>query len=226
MHYDQKFLVCNAYPSHNAISILKNGADALTSDADSLPFRDCRYLQGDLKKGDELEFALADVDSHGTFKVGDLPANDAILLVVVEKRPKSPMVAFQSYAIPTPQGHKEAQIAVIDAVPKEDDPESVKLLLEDHVDPKEAQTVAKRIEHLSYNRVYSVEEGSYDASIMKNSTKAINLVGQQNYVLLRTGSNGFETSLVVFPSEVAPKPGMVQYIKDSAKSFFAKVFRH
>lgn len=180
-----------------------------------MPFKQCRYLQGQVMKNDQLDFGLRDVDLHGTFEVSDLPASDAVLLLVVQRREGSPTMAFQSFAFPAAAGHKEAQIAVINTFAG--NATSPKLKIEDHISNGESQTVSKRVEQLIFNRVYSVNEGDYEASVtdfhrsndtqtntvLENSTKTVlTLARSTNYVVLRTGGEGFEESLVVFPNAV------------------------
>ncbi|CAK0905905.1 unnamed protein product [Prorocentrum cordatum] len=75
---------------------------------------------------------------------------------------------------------------------------------------KEEQTVSK-IEQLNFDRVYSVEEGEYDASVAERRgaegpprrgvARLLKLQKNQNYVVLRTGDDRgqFPESLVVFP---------------------------
>jgi len=226
IRFDQQLLVCNAYPSKSSIAVLKNGHESLAGGSDAVPFRECRYMQGQLQKKDQLDFSVEDVDMHGTFEVGELPSSDAILLLVVEKRAHSPMVSFQSFAFPSSSEGKEAQIAVINAL--EGGSAVPKLTMEDHIEAKQEQTVSKRVEQLSFNRVYSVEEGSYDASIATDSKQVVRLAKNKNYVLLRTGGNGFDESLLVFPSEAPPKAApqhsVMAWFKGLVHTSFARVF--
>lgn len=226
IRFNQQLLICNAYPSREPVSVKKNSHESLEG-GDVIPFRQCRYLQGQVEKKDQLEFSVQDIEMHGTFEVGELPSSDAILLLVVEKRANSPMVAFQSFAFPSSGERKEAQIAVINAL--EGNAGAVpKLTMEDHIEAKESQTVSKRIEQLSFNRVYSVEEGKYDASIAENSKQVVKLVKNKNYVLLRTGGNGFDESLVVFPSAVPekepPKTSVLEWVQGFVHTSFAHFF--
>eukprot|EP00427_Karlodinium_veneficum_P035223 CAMPEP_0169292810 /NCGR_PEP_ID=MMETSP1016-20121227/62948_1 /TAXON_ID=342587 /ORGANISM="Karlodinium micrum, Strain CCMP2283" /LENGTH=166 /DNA_ID=CAMNT_0009383445 /DNA_START=228 /DNA_END=729 /DNA_ORIENTATION=- len=107
---------------------------------------------------------------------------------------------------------ENAQLAVIDTY--KGNSSSPHLRMEDHVASKERKTVSKRVEQLSFNRVYAIEEGSYDASIadhfidqrefeenaLKPAKRELNLKKNHNYVILRTGDAKFvDQSLVVFP---------------------------
>jgi len=231
IRFNQRLLVCNAYPSKNSISVEKNGHETLAAGDKSIPFRGCQYIPGQLQKSDQLSVAIEDVEMHSTFEVADLPASDAILLLVVEKRAKSPMIAFQSFAFPSGSSRQEATIAVIDAVPGHS---SAKLQMADHIEPSEEheekeQKLPKRTEELVFNRVYSVEEGSYDASVSESKqAKVVTLSSSNNYVLLRTGGAGFDEELVVFPSEapVAKKSSfaIMTWLKAFGQKYVAHLF--
>jgi len=225
IRFNQQLLVCNAYPSKSPIAVTGNAHENLAEGNDAIPFRECRYLKGNVEKRDQLDFALQDLEMHGTFEVGDLPSSDAILLLVIEKRPNSPMVSFQSFAFASSSERKEAQIAVINAL--EGSSAVPKLTMEDHIEAKEQQTVSKRVEQLSFNRVYSVEEGNYDASVSEGAKQMLKLAKGNNYVVLRTGGNGFDESLLVFPKEVpaqSPPKSLLAWMKDLAHTEFARVF--
>merc|ERR1719382_114201 len=179
-------------------------------------FRECRYAPERVQSRDKLDLVVQDADIHGTFEVGELPMTDAILLVVLEKRKESPLVSFQSFAFPVSTDNTDAQLAVIDAF--RGNSSAPRLRMEDHITGKEEQTVSKRIEQLSFNRVYSVEAGTYDASVTdrhrgadsaaeeqleRSTKKVLTLAKNQNYVVLRTGDAGhFAESLMVFPEDL------------------------
>lgn len=210
---NQELLLCNAYPSKHAVEVQKNSKDVIVSKEHAVPFRQCRYVQGRVQQHDKLEFSLAGSGVKGTFEVGQLPASDAVLLLVLEKRDAgSALVSFQSFAFPTSSSkNTNAQLAVIDAF--RGNASAPRLKMEDHIMDKEEQTVSKRVELLSFNRVYSVEEGDYDASVADHSQeptaeslleritrKTLKLAKSKNYVVLRTGDdNGFDQDITVFP---------------------------
>jgi len=192
---------------------MKNGKDVLAGvDKAEIGYQQCRYIEAQVQKHDRLDFGLRDVEVEGSFQVGDLPATDAVLLLVLEKHASSSTISFQSFAFPKSASHKEAQLAVINAFSGNSSVPHLKM--EDHVSGKEIKTVAKRIEQLSFSRVYSVEAGEYDASIMDTAREGgptaerelemrtkrlVNMAQSRNYVLLRTGGGDFQESLVVFP---------------------------
>jgi len=218
---DQKLLVCNAYPSKSSVEVQRNGHDLLGGVKDGLGFKECRYVESRVQKFDRLEFAFRDVEVAGTFEVGDLPASNALLLLVLEKRNASHNMGFQSFAFPSTSDANTAQLAVINAVHGS----STHLQMEDHdeedVNPDrkvKKQVAPKRSEQLNFDRVYSVEQGDYDACITgasgcdavskantsntsNTSKKAFRLDGNTNFVVLRTGGDGtdFPEDLVVFP---------------------------
>lgn len=218
--FEQRLLVCNAYPSDGQVTVHKNGGEVLKGQnaEQGLNFRDCRYFSDKLQAHDRLDFNLAGAGVEGTFEVGELPATDATLLLVVEKRRgASSLVSFQSFAFPTSGANKDAQLAVIDAT---DGKGGARLRVEDHVLTTEEKTVSKRVEELNFNRVYAIEAGSYDSQVVDGSgdsfgaevsTKSVlALQPRQNKVVLLTGDDDkFPKTLVAFPpdtrSSAAPR---------------------
>jgi hypothetical protein len=209
--FDQKLLVCNAYPSKGRMTVRKNTKVLLADEKHAVPFRECRSFSDRVQPGDVLNLALGE-EAHGSFEVGSLPSADVVLLLVLEKRPDSTIVNFQSFAFPPNTGHgKDAQIAVIDAFTGNSS--TPRLKMEDHIAGKEAQTVSKRIEQLAFDRVYAIEPGTYDVSILdhtgdtemdtdveQKSRQVVALANNQNYVILRTGdAQAFPASLMAFP---------------------------
>jgi len=221
LSFDQRLLICNAYPSESPILVKKNGQETLADAGHPLSFRECRYASGHVQPHDKLDLMLRDVEIHGTFEVGTLPSSDALLLLVLQRREGSPLVSFQSFAFPVSSGRKDAQLALIDAFQSNlSSSFSSHLQVEDHLGTTkggEGKAVSKRVEQLNFNRVYSIEEGTYDASVAErfladnSSTEApLELHAQQtlrlrkdkNYVVIRTGDRDhFGESLVVFPPE-------------------------
>jgi len=209
--FDQRLLVCNAYPSASPMDVRQDGK-VLAGGHDAIPFSECRYLTTRVKPHDKLDLTLQGQELHGTFEVGELPSTDAVLLLVPERRPGSAVVSFQSFAFPTSTNGKDAQLAVIDTF--KSNGTAPHLQVEDHMTGKEEQTVSKRIEQLNFDRVYSVEAGVYDASVgqgvssRRGALKMLNLQQDQNYVVLRTGDDegNFPESLVVFPDTPLPPP--------------------
>lgn len=198
LHVNQRFLFCNAYTS-DSVAIVRRHDHALF-DA-GVPFKACRYSSTSIKTHDKLQFDLAGVGAEGTFEVGALPDDDAVLLLVIERRDvNSTMIGFQSFALPSSDSDHDAQLAVIDTF--RGSTVSAHLKMADHVGKGKA--VSKRVELLNFNRVYSVEEGAYDASVeFKTSDafgKILHLKKKEHYIIMRTGDDGkFGQSLVVFP---------------------------
>merc|ERR1719217_1623772 len=121
LHFDRRFLVCNAYPSDSPAKVSKNGV-ALEG-ASTLGFQECRYVAKEVLAKDKVDFEIESAGIQGTFEVGDLPDSDAVLLLVMQKRDgHSALMSFQSFAFPMNPHSDEAHIAVIDAstnLPKE-----------------------------------------------------------------------------------------------------------
>merc|ERR1719172_22696 len=115
---------------------------------------------------DKLDFVLAETGIEGTFEVGDLPQTDSVLLLVLQKRDqKSPLMAFQSFAFPQNSGRGEAHVAVIDATS-----DNSKAHLE--IADRPLQQGGKPLtEELSFNRIYALEQGSYDVAVLNQNKK-------------------------------------------------------
>lgn len=212
LEFNQRLLICNAYPSKSLVTVKHNGHAVFDDEERGVSFKQCRYSGGRVLGKDKLDFALEGAGTEGTFEVGDLPASDAILLLVLSHDARSPLIRFQSFAFPTNTGSKDAQLAVIDAF-KGNSSAAPHLKMEDHAVAKDGKAVTKRVEQLNFDRVYAIQEGSYDAFVLDhksgsgeqletNTKTMVNMRTNQNYVVLRTGDDkDFPQSLVVFPEE-------------------------
>mmetsp|Transcript_108679 Transcript_108679/g.313852 ORF Transcript_108679/g.313852 Transcript_108679/m.313852 type:complete len:293 (+) Transcript_108679:66-944(+) len=212
LRLNQKLLLCNAYPGDMPISASLNGKDVFGSSEakGAIAFQKCQYITSHVQKQDRLDFDIGDAEVHGTFEVGDLPVTDAVLLLVLQKREGSSMIGFQSFAFPSAAGREDAQLAVINTFKgNTTDP---RLAMEDHLAPvggKDKSAVARRTEQLNFNRVYSVEAGTYDTAIIdepneasgnkRSASRSLTFAKGTNYVLLRTPSGDAGETLTVFP---------------------------
>jgi len=205
LKFNQPLLLCNAYPSKSAVQVSTNGKPVL----DSLAFQQCRYTNTNVLAKDKVDFMLTDAGIEGTFEVGDLPQTDSVLLLVLQKRDNhSPLMAFQSFAFPSNSASAEAHVAVIDASAG-----GHKAHLQ--IGDKPAQGDVKRVEELSFNRVYALEQGSYDISVLDQGkgspNQMVQLLGQRDYVLMRTGGEELGAkSLVAFPHDEIHNSGSVR----------------
>lgn len=220
LRFHQELLVCNAYPSESHMVVKQNGESLLNHEQNGLAYRDCKELTANVQQKDKLDFTIEGLGIQGTFEVGELPNTDATLLLVVEKRDaKTPLVAFQSFSFPVRAAGTVAQLAVIDTYKGTSTMPHLKM--EDHIiASKEKRAVSKRSEQLNFNRIYAIEEGTYDASISDHipdataksvglveeqvsAKKVLHLTKSQNYIVMRTGDDKqFPQSLVVFPPEL------------------------
>eukprot|EP00927_Polykrikos_kofoidii_P059579 TRINITY_DN54727_c0_g1_i1.p1 TRINITY_DN54727_c0_g1~~TRINITY_DN54727_c0_g1_i1.p1 ORF type:complete len:317 (-),score=49.63 TRINITY_DN54727_c0_g1_i1:123-998(-) len=213
--FDQRLLICNAYRGPDRAIVDRNDHEILAPVDNGIAYRECRYMPVHMAPGDRLDFNLKGAGVHGTFEVGQLPASDAVLLLVFEQKKKgSSGMLFKSFAFPQPRG-SEAQLAIIDTF-KGNSTAAAQLKIEDHISGKKTDKDVRRVEQMFFNHVYAVDEGVYDASVlelvggtpnaanvaaMEAAARTIKLSKHQNYVILRTGdpSDGEPQSLVVFP---------------------------
>merc|ERR1719213_1443986 len=184
LKFNQQLLICNAYPAKTAVAITENNQPVLEG---GLSFQQCEYAPTNVLTKDKLDFMLNDAGIEGTFEVGDLPQTDSVLLLVLQKRDDhSPLMAFQSFAFPSNSASAEAHVAVIDASAN-----SHKAHLQ--IADKPAQGDVRRVEELSFNRVYALEQGGYDISVLDQGSvspkQMIQLLGQRDYVLMRTAGD-------------------------------------
>jgi len=197
LKFNQQLLICNAYPAKTAVAITKNDQPVLDG---GLSFQQCEYAPTNVLTKDKLDFMLNDAGIEGTFEVGDLPQTDSVLLLVLQKRDDhSPLMAFQSFAFPLNSGRQEAHVAVIDASPA-----GGKAHLK--ISDRPVQQGEKALtEELSFNRIYALEQGQYDISVLtkgkQEQSEEIQLLGQKDYVLLRTGEETGAHNLVAFPRD-------------------------
>lgn len=212
--FEQRLLICNAYPSDLSMNVRKNDHEPLTGGDGGIAFRQCRTMATKVQKQDKLVFQLQDEVVEGTFEVGDLPPGDSVLLLVLTRRPASPLIAFSSFAFPPNAEAREAQLAVIDAFAGNSSAarHAAHLRVGGRVVGEGQQQSGARDEELSFDRVYAIEEGTYNASVVElsngtasqfsKSLRQIKLAGRGNYVVLNTGDGGrFPQVLTVFPDE-------------------------
>lgn len=212
LKFDQRLLLCNAYPTAQPVMVSKNSYPILAG-SNALATNQCRFVPTGVLSKDKLDFELETAGVHGTFEVGDLPANDAVLLLVLQRRDaKSPLIAFQSFAFPMNSENEEAHVAVIDASVGAP---NARLKVVDVPNQKGREA---RAEELSFDRIYSLEAGEYKVAIFspdaeekertnveKETETTVELKGKHDYVMLRTGT-GKEQLLVPFPKEPLPAP--------------------
>lgn len=213
IRFDQKLLLCNAYDSPGqSISMWKNGQWACSR----LRFGECRYMPIDVRSNDKLDFMDSSAGVQGTFEVEDPPDADAVLLLVLQHRDqKSPLLSFQSFALPLNQRLDEANVAIIDATPGLD---SAHLVVEDlpATNTVPAAGRPQRGELLSFNRIYALERGAYkfgveEAGARINAVDEVELNGRQNYVVIRTRDTEGRASLLTYPRErIAPQSSAVR----------------
>jgi len=193
--FTHRLRMCNAYPGRTALEVFR-GHERLTADAGAMSYETCRDFSAPLKAGDKLEVKIGEITT-GTFAVSDLPANDAVMLLVVHRHDTlSTAVAFESHVFAATDG---PQVAIIDTYKG---PGHSKTLIMD---------VGKhpRSEELRYNSVVAVSPGRYQVELAGQDGTPLRsgelvALGRESYVLLRTGveavsGKSYPEELVVFP---------------------------
>lgn len=192
--------LCNAYPSDKKLEVTK-GKESI---AGGLPYKECSETESTIKQGDKLEFKFGGSEA-GTFSIGELPQNDATLLLMITRHDTmSSAVAFESHVF---ANLANSQVAVLDMY-KGATKSTVKI--EDKKDAK-----FSRSEDLRYDSVVAVNPGVYECVLVGSDGKeasraALVAKAKQSYVVFRAGVDGQDTykqELVVYPKDEAPKSG-------------------
>jgi len=216
LEFQQDLVVCNAYMETTHLQTpmhVKQNGQHIHGHIMGIPYKQCKQISGQVRSKDKIDVDFGSI--QGSFEIGDPPPNDAFLVLVVERRDaQSPLLAFQSYAFPVTPDGDVAHLAVIDTLKETSHFPSLRM--EDHVtdQPGQKKLLSKRIQQLKFNNVYSIEEGSYDASILdhdhiegseergqqvsKGAKRLLNLSKNKNYIVLRIGELGGQ-SLAVYP---------------------------
>lgn len=196
--FSQSLLVCNAFSFEQPAHVEREEND-LTGDH-PINYKECRYLKDiKLQEGQRLDFKFAE-GVGGIFEVTDLPRDDAVLLLVLQRRDAaSTLLVFKSFAFPR-NSNSLAQVAVIDTI----DHLPAQLVMKDHQSHKEI---------LEFNRVYAIEAGDYDADVTFGQEhlgqRAVHFDSGRDYVLLRTGTGDIEGQDLVVFSDFATVAGLV-----------------
>jgi hypothetical protein len=212
LEFQHRLRVCNAYPYEQGLDVFRGGSEKITQGG-SMPYKTCEDFKASLKSGDKLDFKVGDA-STGSFFVSDLPANDAILLLVVHRHDtQGTSVSFESHVF---ANLPSAQVAVIDTY-RGADHASLRIKdIEKHGGVKNSKS-----ESLRYNSVVAVNPGEYDIQLFsdgdgqKKASSKLVAVQDESYVVLRTGvraKNGksYPEELMIFPQ---PTPERMAELK-------------
>merc|ERR1712046_282267 len=94
-----------------------------------LEYRSCDEYEPSLKAGDKLDFKVEDSNA-GTFTIGEMPQNDAVLQLVISRHDTlSSSVQFQSHVfanvastqiavLDTYQGAAKSEVRIVDVHPQ------------------------------------------------------------------------------------------------------------
>eukprot|EP00747_Dinoflagellata_sp_TGD_P066049 gnl/TRDRNA2_/TRDRNA2_154628_c0_seq6.p1 gnl/TRDRNA2_/TRDRNA2_154628_c0~~gnl/TRDRNA2_/TRDRNA2_154628_c0_seq6.p1 ORF type:complete len:272 (-),score=88.06 gnl/TRDRNA2_/TRDRNA2_154628_c0_seq6:22-837(-) len=209
LEFNYRLRVCNAYPLDTPLEVF-HGKERLTGD-DNMPYKSCRDFSTPLKSGDKLEFKAGEA-AAGTFSVADLPQNDAVLMIVVNRHDVvSTAMSFASHVF---ANSEKAQVAVLDAykgktkstpqIEEQDQP------AKKDKDGKPLPPPPKHKEMLRYDSVVAVDQGLYEVELAGDDDKQIKgkadlvALNKESYVVLRTGVEAksgqlYPEDVIVFP---------------------------
>jgi len=223
LEFKHRLRVCNAYPYSAALDVMRGG-EKLTSDA-PMHYRSCKDFMSHLQSGDKLEFKVGDA-SAGTFSVSDLPANDAILLLVIHRHDTlSTAVSFESHVYANLQN---AQVAIIDTY-KGAASGTPKIM-----DVAEKGKTS-RTEELRYDSVVAINPGMYEVDLVDSNGKVsakseLVALNHESYVVIRTGVEAqqgpaYPQELLIFPkSDKAALHGSANAFAKASMTLLALVF--
>jgi len=195
--------VCNAFPVSTPLDVLR-GQDKLTQSG-PMAYKECRDFTPQLMEGDKLEFKVGD-SAAGTFSVGELPANNAVLLLVIHRHDTlSTAVSFESHTFAA--GIESPQIAVIDAYKGS---ERTRARIADAA-PAAGRNASVRDEELLFDNAVAVSPGAYEVKLaavdgkVKANTSLVAL-SHESYVVMRIGVEAKAPGQQSFPQELVVYP--------------------
>jgi len=190
--FKHRLRICNAYPYAGALDVF-NGKSKMTTMP--MEYKGCEDFATPLIVGDKLKFKVGDA-SAGTFTISDLPNNDALLLIVIQRHDTlSTAVSFQSHVF---ANLLNAQVAVIDTY-------KTKSKSHGHAEISDGK---HRQEKLKYNSVVAVNPGEYQVSLLdgkkEEGHQSLVALNRESYVIIRTGvaasmGPSYPEDLIVYP---------------------------
>lgn len=189
--------ICNAYASGEELTVYQANVKVTET---TMPYKTCREFEGNLQDGDKINFEFGYV-AAGAFMVSDLPAADAVMVVVVYRHDQmSSTISFESHVF---SNLLNAQIAVLDMYRGER--KSVA-----HIQDVDA-AVFSRNEILRYNSVVAVNQGHYQVVFAEQSNESnvyakqkLVALNKESYVVVRCGleaihGQSFVEDMIIFP---------------------------
>lgn len=210
--------ICNAYPSTEALSIYIAKARIIE---EPLPYKQCGEAPVDLHAGDQIDFKVQDSETVGTFTISELPAGNAVLMMVIFRHDTlSTAVSFESHIFAQQSG---AQVAVVDTYRGR---ANTTIRIQDATAPP----AGLRSELLRFDSVVAIDPGHYEvllgAGQSGNATNGtapavkVPLVAApaESYVVVRCGlqaeaGHSYPEELLIYPpappgqsAAVSPRP--------------------
>lgn len=208
--------ICNAYPDSRPLDVSR-GSRSLLSDGAPLKYKSCRDFLLMLKVGDKIQFKL-DGNNAGIFVVQALPADDAVLMLVIQRHDTvSTAVSFQSHIF---SASANAQVAVIDAY--KGGARSTA-----SISDKRKDGHVTKSQMLRYSSLVALGQGTYGVDLVSNDGRTLQTsdmvaLDRESYVILRTGidpedGEPYPQELVVYPHselpQVAPPKPNAAYVR-------------
>jgi len=207
LEFKHRLRVCNAYPTKAPVDVYR-AKEKLTDSP--MVYKQCHEFKIQLFQGDKLIFKINE-QSVGTFAVGSMPDNDAILVLVISRHDTlSTAVSFESHIF---ANLLNAQLAVIDTFKGKS---NTNVKIRDASDSE-----SKRSEELRYDSVVAINPGKYnivlaDAQNKERSSRELIAVNREAYVALRIGLNNEKGS--AFPEEILVFPHSDELLLSSSSA--------
>lgn len=198
MEFKHTLRVCNAYAYAQPMDVYL-GKEKI---ANAMPYKSCGEFAPHLKEGDKVEFKVVDsTEAAGTFSVSELPASDAVLVLVMYRHDRmSTAVSFASHIF---SNTLSPQLAVLDTYRGGSD---AKMHVQD-LRAKEGEE--QRSEELRYNSVVAVNPGKYEVVMKGTDGKVVAkrefvALPSETYVAVRCGvqaeiGKAYPEDIIVFP---------------------------
>eukprot|EP00747_Dinoflagellata_sp_TGD_P165674 gnl/TRDRNA2_/TRDRNA2_187297_c0_seq1.p1 gnl/TRDRNA2_/TRDRNA2_187297_c0~~gnl/TRDRNA2_/TRDRNA2_187297_c0_seq1.p1 ORF type:complete len:319 (+),score=71.29 gnl/TRDRNA2_/TRDRNA2_187297_c0_seq1:43-999(+) len=173
-HSGQRIRICNAFTWPGAVDVFLTRTGQQVTQMD---YKHCKDYKLPLQVGDELLFKAKSLQI-GTFAVTALPADNVLLLLVVQRRKSGAGATFQSHAFaPQENGSDKkgvqmsGQLALVDTYKGKVNTDKVylkDLTASGKSDSKTVNLLAAAVEEVPLNSVVSLDRGRYEFSLDKN----------------------------------------------------------
>jgi predicted nucleic acid-binding Zn-ribbon protein len=202
LKFEQTLRICNAYP------FAVGGVEVLDT---KIAYKNCADISKGIKANQQIDFHTLDKSVVvGTFEINELPANDALLLLVIQPHDEvSTGVKFQSHAF---SNSDDPQVALLDAHVGTGGSEPAKLpmtlTIEDSRAAEAKDAGAARKEELQFDSVVAIQPGSYEVALKEAKSKkhVLTAGAGKKYSIVRVGVRPADSAQMQYPDDIVVFP--------------------